>query len=320
MLGRLVVETQAIEAGTELMLIGALAVAAAVVVMFAGPVVGLAALVGLSIVPGLPEFDVAGAVTVRAADAFYLPLIVWAALRLLDPSADRAPHPGLRGTPTLLFVGFAGLTLLYVAAVDPGVMDESAVSWLRFAQTVSIGFLAAFFLRSTRDVKVLLAAVAIAGTVVVAMALIGGVGGEADGTLGERGGGNVNPNTLGLNSGLLVLMGALGGLGPHLRYRIPLVLVGAVGLAQAESVGAIVGTCVAVTLGLVFLQSPGASVPGCARCGLSPRWWWPSPWPTESPARCGRRTSRTRRISRAARRGTARWSARPAWSWLCETR
>jgi O-antigen ligase len=72
----------------------------------------------------------------------------------------------------------------------------------------------------------------------------------------------VNPNALGLTSGLLVLMAAVGGLGPQLHYRIPLVFVGAVGLAQSKSVGGIVGTCVAVTLGLALLHSHRVSVPG----------------------------------------------------------
>jgi O-antigen ligase len=162
----------------------------------------------------------------------------------------------------LLFVGFAGLTLLYVAAVDPGVMERSAVSWLRFVQTVSIGFLAAFLVRSPRDAKVLLTAVAIAGIIVVGTALIGGVGSESEETLGVRGGGTVGPNSLGLTSGLLLLMAVLGGLGPQLLYRIPLFLVGAVGLVQSQSVGGIVGTCVAVTLGVVLLHSNRTSGSG----------------------------------------------------------
>jgi O-antigen ligase len=63
-------------------------------------------------------------------------------------------------------------------------------------------------------------------------------------------------------SGLLVLMAVLGGLGPQPLSRVPLAVVGAVGLVQAQSVGALVGTCVAVTLGLVLVRADRPPIVG----------------------------------------------------------
>jgi O-antigen ligase len=258
--GRLVVATEAFDADTGALALGAVGVLAAIALMFAGPVVTLAALVALSIVPLLPSLSVVAEVDVRPSDALYLPLLVWAMVRLMGSRITR-PTSALRGTPMLLFLGATGLSLLYVVVVDPGAVEKSFVSWLRFIQTLSLIFLGALFLRTTRDVNLLLAAMAIAGSVAVGVALIGGIGPESEG-LGTRGGGDVNPNILGLISGLLVLMAFLGGLGPRLVYRLPLALIGAVGLVQSQSVGSIVGTSVALTLGLVLLHAHRGGVPG----------------------------------------------------------
>lgn len=257
--GRAIVETQAIEADTGTVLVAVVSALVALAAMLAGPVVCLAALVGLGMMTFLPSVAVGGGVDLKPADVFYVALLGWGALWLLGPRPPRPEPPALQVTPIVLFVGFAGLTILYVATVDPSAASGSFLSWLRLVQTLSIAVLAAIFLRSTRDVGVVLGAVAVAGTLAVALALIGGVDTESDAALGSRGGG-LNPNTLGLVAGLLMLMGFLGGLGPRLLYRIPLAIVGALGLIQSQSVGALVGTCVALTLGLVLLraQRPGA--------------------------------------------------------------
>jgi O-antigen ligase len=116
------------------------------------------------------------------------------------------------------------------------------------------------FLRTRRDVTVVLGAIALAASIAVVLALSGAAS-EADaGTLGVRGGGIINPNTLGLASGLLVLMGAFGALGPSLFLRVPLALWGAVGLAQSQSVGSTVATSVALVLGLTFMVAPAKRV------------------------------------------------------------
>jgi O-antigen ligase len=260
--GRAVVETQAIDTGTGPLVAATAGVLAAVAVMVAGPVVCVAALVGLSMVPLLPTMSLVGDVELRPADAFYVPLVLWATTRLLDPGVRQAARPALRATPIILFVGFAGLSLLYVMAVDPGGLERSVVSWLRFAQTISIAFLAALFIKSTADVRMLLAVVAIAGAVAIVLALTGGMAAESESLLGPRGGGKVNPNALGLISGMLVLMAFLDGLGSQLLLRIALGIVGVVGLVQSQSLGAMVGTCVALTLGMVLLHAHRENAPG----------------------------------------------------------
>jgi O-antigen ligase len=103
---------------------------------------------------------------------------------------------------------------------------------------------------------VVLGAIALAASIAVVLALSGAASVADAGTLGVRGGGIINPNTLGLASGLLVLMGAFGALGPSLFLRVPLALWGAVGLAQSQSVGSLVATSVALVLGLTFMVAP----------------------------------------------------------------
>jgi hypothetical protein len=258
--GRLVVETQSIDAATLPLTLGTIAALAALTVMFIGPVACLAALAGLSMVTQLPSLAIVPGVDLRPADAFYLGLLGWTISRLLQPAPLRQAAPALRSAPVLVFLGFAGLTLLYVVAVDPAAARGSVVSWLRLVQTVSVAFLAAFFLISTRDVKVVLIAVAVAGVAIVLIGITGIGAGSAG--VSDRAGGVAGPNTVGLISGLLVLMAVVGALGPQLVYRVPLALVGAVGLVEARSIGSIVATSVAVILALGLASSTRPGVAG----------------------------------------------------------
>lgn len=105
-----------------------------------------------------------------------------------------------------------------------------------------------------------LAALAGAATVEVLLALLGAAGQADAGPLGLRGGGLVNPNELGLVSGLLILFAVFGALGPSPLHRVPLGVVGAVGLLQSQSVGSLVATSVAMLLGLVFLVAPSRRI------------------------------------------------------------
>jgi O-antigen ligase len=257
--GRAVVETQAIPAGATEIALVAVGVGAALAVMLSGPVTCLAAIALLTVLQLLPEVSVGGGVDLFPADAFYGALVCWWVIRAGGPGAHRADARArnlLRSGPVLLFLAYVGLTLLYVAAVDPGRLSVSSVSWLRLLETASLGWFAATFLRTRQDVTVVLSAIALAGAIAVVLALAGGTA-EADaGPLGVRGGGLVNPNTLGLVSGLLVLMGTFGALGPSLFHRLPLALWGAVGLVQSQSVGSLVGTSVALVLGLTFMVAP----------------------------------------------------------------
>jgi O-antigen ligase len=257
-LGRAVVETQAIEATARDIALTAVAVAAGLAVILSGPVACFAAVAGLTVVQVTPQVSAGGGVDLAPADAFYCALVCWWVIRrgvLAAGETGGARRSPVRGGPVLLFLCYAGLTLLYVGAVDPGRLSVSFVSWLRLVETASLGWLAAAFLRTRRDVIVVLGAIALAGAVTIGLALTGAASTDA-GLLDVRGGGVVNPNTLGLVSGLLVLMATFGALGPSLLHRVPLALWGAVGVLQSRSVGSLVGTLVALVLGLAFMVAP----------------------------------------------------------------
>ena len=230
--GRAVVETESIDASASEIGLTAVAIAASLAVMLWGPVPCLAAIAALTVLPLLPEVSFAGGVDLVPPDAFYGALVCWWLIRVGSLAAQRdyaGARAALNGWPVLLFLAYAGLTLLYVAAVDPGRLTVSFVSWLRLVETVSIGWFAVAFLRTTRDVTLVLGAIALAGAIAIVLALAGAAGDPDATLLGERGGGVVNPNVLGLVSGLLVLMGTFGALGPSLFHRVPLSALGSGG-------------------------------------------------------------------------------------------
>jgi O-antigen ligase len=258
-IGRAVVETQTIDADVRVMVGAAAGIGAALAVVLAGPVACIAAIAALTVLRLLPTVPVGGGVDVFAADLFFAALVGWWLIDtagLSNHRADLRVRAPLRGWPVLVFLGFAGLTLLYVSAIDPDRLPISLVSWLRIVQTACLGWLAAYFLRTSRDVTVVLSALAAAAAIAVALAVAGAAGQADAGPLGLRGGGLVNPNELGLLSGLLILMASFGALGPSLLHRAPLGLVGVVGLLQSQSVGSLVATSVATLLGLAFLVAP----------------------------------------------------------------
>jgi O-antigen ligase len=259
LLGRAVVETQTLEASAPKLALSALGVMVATAVMLAGPVACIAAIAGLTALPLLPNVELAGGVDLFPADAFFAALVGWWLIRMVRARTERSDaelRTPLRAGVVVLFLGYVGLTLLHVAAVDPGRLPVSSVSWLRLVETASIGWLAAMFVRTRRDLTVVLAALALAGGVAVLLAVAGATATPDAGPLGVRGGGIINPNTLGLVSGLLVLMGTYGVFGRSLLQRIPLALCGAAGLVQSQSVGSLVATGVALMLGLAFMTEP----------------------------------------------------------------
>jgi O-antigen ligase len=262
--GRAVVETQSIEADPLQIAAAAIGIATATAVMLSGPVGCIAAIGALAVLPLLPAVSIGGGAGLFAADAFFGAAVCWWAMRAAWLRTQRRTPSPVHGGPVLLFLGFVGLTLLYVAVVDPGRLQVSLISWLRLLETASLGWLAAAFLRSRRDVTVVLGAIALAGVVAVVLALAGGIGVANAGPLGVRGGGVVNPNQLGLVSGLMILIATFGALGPSLLHRVPLGLIGAVGLVQARSVGSLTATSVALLLALAFAVAPARRAVGVA--------------------------------------------------------
>src|SRR4051812_46693553 len=263
--GRAVVETQAVDAATGPVLLGTLAVMAAVSVMVAGPIPTLAGLVLLTTIPPPNPVSVGGGVSLTAADAFFAGLVVWSIVNAAGLTRRDQAVPlrsAVRGWPVLVFLGFAGLTLLYVAAVDPSAFYRSAVSWIRIVQTASIGFLAVAFIRTPRDLAFILGAAAIGAAISATLALVGAFGTVGSGPLGERGGGIVSANTLGLTSALLVLLAVFPAVTTKWAFRLPALAIGCAGLVQAASVASIIGAVVAVALGLALTPTKGRSLTG----------------------------------------------------------
>jgi O-antigen ligase len=261
--GRAIVETQAIRASPGVILLAAAIVIAATAVMLAGPTPCIAAIVILTVLRPSPAVSLGGGVDLFAADAFFAALVCWWFLGAAGArSAERGARTQLRAGPVLVLLGYIGLNLLYVAAIDPGRLSVAFVSWLRLLETATVGWLAAAFLRTRRDVNVVLGGLALAGAIALALALAGGAGDANGGVLGARGGSFINANTLGLVSGLLVVIGTFGALGPSLVYRVPLVICGVTGIVQSQSVGSIAGTSVAIMLGLAFMVDPPKRILG----------------------------------------------------------
>jgi hypothetical protein len=263
--GRAVVETQAVEVAAGPLLLGLAGGLAVLAVIVAGPVPCIAGVVALTIYSPVPRLAVGGGIDVTVMDAFYAGLAGWwvlhaAGLRRRDDVASaRSP---VRSAPVLIFLAYIGLTLLYVASVDPGSLSTSSISWLRLLQTASLGWLAATFLRTRRDVALVLGVVAATAALAVVLAVVGAVGTEGSGPLGNRGGDVINANELGLVSGLLLLLAFFPAVTPRLVYRLAFAAFGCLGLVQSASAASIFGTAVALVLGLTLAARTRQDVVG----------------------------------------------------------
>jgi O-antigen ligase len=233
-------------------LIGVGAVCGGAILVAIGPVLCLAAVGGLAAAGWLPVLGQFGGVDLTLADVFYVGAVAgWASETLRE--GPNAARPG--GAPSLvpqlpivLFLAFAGISLAHVQAVDPGQLDDSFISWVRLVQTASLGWLAAAVIRTKTDVTVVLAGIALGGTIAVALSLESAISGGGN-PLVERYSATFDPNALGLVSGLLVLLALFAGVTRHSGPRMLLAATGIVGLLLAKSVGAFIATGLAMALG-----------------------------------------------------------------------
>ena len=228
---------------------------ACLAVIVAGPVACLAAIAALTVSGVLPVLAHPGGVDITIADVFYVGLVGWWLAGASHPveaglGARRRPLAFGQGL-AILFLAYTGLTLLKVAGSDPGELSDAFVSWLRLVQTASLAWLAATVIDPDRDLRPLLGAILAGALLAIAAAAIGGGALLTQRSVGTFG----SPDTLGLASGLVLLIAAFGGLTPHLRYRIPLALAGLLGLVLAKSVASFAATGFAVALGAT-LASP----------------------------------------------------------------
>jgi O-antigen ligase len=259
-LGWLVVRFDGFEAeiGPAILLIAA-AIGSAALIM-TGPVTCLAAVAALTVAGVQPQLGEVSGVEATLVDVFYVGLVGW----WLRAVIGRAQHPDPTPRPrvalgqriAVVLFAYVCLTFFHVADSNPDGLSDSIVSWLRLAATLSIAFLAASVIESKRDVRIVLGAIAVAGVGGVVFAAV-----NADGLLGERAGGALGPNALGLVSGLLLLIAAFGAVTTDWRWRLTLAVAGLAGLLLAKSVASFiaVGLVLALAASVVGRPSPAQS-------------------------------------------------------------
>jgi O-antigen ligase len=224
-----------------------------IAVVAAGPVTCLAATAAAAAAGGHVSVVASGGVDVSIGDLFFLPLVAWC-ISIAARRRRPVPRVPMGKEAVLLFVGLGALSLLHVAVVDPGRLNVSAVSLLRFCQTVTIAWLAATVLTSRRQLLFVLGAMvlgavaSIIGSYVEAISVGGNI-------LTGRYEGLLTPNSVGLVGGVLVVLGLFGAFGAGWRQRTALVLAGALGLLVGKSVGAFVATGIAIPAGLALRQT-----------------------------------------------------------------
>jgi O-antigen ligase len=224
-------------------------------IIMGGPVWCLAAIGGLATLASPTEFVRIGPIDIQLADVFYVALLVWVAARAAKPSRNSLKSSvwlAVRG-PLFFLVAYIGLSVLRVTLLDPSYGPVSMLSWLRLVQTASLAWIATLVIRSPSNLRVLLSLVTAAGVLAVGAAVVEQIqtGGLSE---GGRFGGFLNPNTLGLVSGLLIVVSVFGGISRRGWLIIVLVLLGLVGLFLGRSVGGIIGTVLTVSVGLLSLR------------------------------------------------------------------
>ena len=250
-----VIATQAdllAEAGSlPLLAVGAIAAAA---IISLGPIACLVATTTLTVGAFGQSLGDAGGLSVTPADIFYVGLVGWwlrdVIGRAQQDYPDTRPRIEFGQFAAALFFAYTALTFVHMAVVEPGAVESSLLSWLRFVQSASIAFLAASVIKTSRDVKIVMGGIVVAGIVAIVLALFGG-----SDLLTGRAGGAVGPQPIGLFSGFILLTAIFGALTTDARYRIAMVLIGLIGLVIAKSVASFVATGVAIVFGAALIAS-----------------------------------------------------------------
>jgi O-antigen ligase len=234
---------------------------AALAVIRIGPVACIVAFTAFAATGYRPEIAEVGGAHIYPSDVFYVGLVGWWLLAVIGRAQQWFPDPrpriGFGKIPALLLFGYVALTFVHVANSNPAGLEDSVIGWLRFVQTASIALLVATLIGRERDVRIVLASLALAGVVAVALAA-----GNVDGLLSDRARSDLGPNALGMVAGLTLLIGAFGAVTPKMRYRIAIVAAGVLGLVLAKSVASFVATGLALALGAgLTMAVPGAQRP-----------------------------------------------------------
>jgi O-antigen ligase len=219
--------------------------------MAISPQVCLGAVIAFTIFRFAPAVEL-GAVHAGIADGFFGGLVLW---WILDVGRGREPEGKARELipvwPILVLLTWIAVTIVLTA--PPGKAGDPTVAFLRLLQTAMIGVLAARYIRTAADVRVMLWSIVIGAVAAIAFATSGTTA-DAGGSL--RGDPDLDPNAIGLASGLLVLLAVFPALTRRALPRVLLAAVGIGGLVGSSSIGALVGTSVAIGVGLALLGRP----------------------------------------------------------------
>ncbi len=229
---------------------------ACLIVILAGPIPCLMAIAGLTAAGLSPKLIALGGIDLTLVDIFFGGLAMWCLWESIGRAQrifpDR-PRVAFGQFAAIVFLGYSGLSLWHILTAGDSPLSASLVSWLRLVQTVSLAWLASMVLNSKRDLRLLMAAIAVGAVVAVVIAASsGGV------LLVDRSGGTLGPDTLGLVASVLLLITAFG-LPAWMRgLRIVLILVGVTGLLLGKSVGSSVAVAVALAVGTALNSGSGA--------------------------------------------------------------
>jgi O-antigen ligase len=257
-LGWIVVRFDGFEAGIGPAILLIAGGVGSVALIMTGPILCLAAIAALTVAGIQPQLAEIGGVEATLVDVFYLGLAGWWLRDVIGRAQDpgRVPRPRIafgQRIAIVLFV-YVCLTFFHVAGSAPDALFESIVSWFRLAATLSIAFLAASMIKTERDVRIVLGAIAVAGVGAVVFATI-----NADAVLVDRAGGALGPNALGLVSGLLLVIAAFGAVSNKAAFRVLLVVAGVAGLLLAKSVASFVAVGLVLALGASLAGRPSAT-------------------------------------------------------------
>lgn len=186
-----------------------------------------------------------GPIELRILDLPYAALVLWA----LVHRAREGPR--LRrsvGQPQVaLLVAVLGISLIPALAQSPGGSVAAAVSWFRFAQTMSLVWLTPFAVRDDSDRRQVVNAMCLVATGVVAHAIALLVVRNSGFTLGNRLDGTLGPNATGLVAAVVVVMALMH---QNLPRRVRLVMggIGVVGVVLSQSLGAMAALGIALAV------------------------------------------------------------------------
>jgi O-Antigen ligase len=242
---------------TPLGLLGILLVPGALVLGFgfllAGPVACIGAIAALAVLGGFALTVEFGPVGLQLADVFYAALLLWViAGRSIEATGlvgQTRSAARIRTWGIVVFVVYIGLSVLKVALVDPAHLETSLVSWLRLAQTASLIGLTGIAIKTTLDVRRLLKILSVGCAAAVVIALVQAVQAGGQAILDDRFGGLLNPNSLGLVSGLAILLALSAPISRDWRSRLAFGSIGIIGLLLSKSVAATIGVVLVIGLG-----------------------------------------------------------------------